>query len=154
MDTLTLRDVLKKLNKKFSNKFHVGVYAANTLPRKCHKPAAVIMNNQASTLPGEHWTAAFLPVRGRGEFFCSYGLRPLVASHENFLLRNAKSYIYNKKELQQISTQECGRFCLLFLAHKMTGRTMKQFLKNFDDSLKINDLHSNVVGNYLVRELQ
>jgi hypothetical protein len=154
MDTLTLRDVLKKLNKRFANRFHVGVYAANKLPQKCKKPAAVIMNNQNSTMPGEHWSAAFLPVRGKAEYFCSYGLRPLVASQEKFLLRNAKAYVYNKKELQQITTQECGRFCLLFLANKMSGLSMRQFLTNFDSSKKINDLHSNLLGNFLLRELK
>jgi hypothetical protein len=155
MDTLSLMDVLKKLNKKFANRFHVGVYAANTLPKKCRKPAAVIMNNQNSSMPGEHWSAAFLPVRGKAEYFCSYGLQPnLVAAHEKFLLRNAKAYIYNKKQLQQLETQECGRFCLLYLANKMDGRTMNQFLTNFDSSFKINDLHTNVLGRFLLRELK
>lgn len=140
MDTLTLLESLRKINKKVNNKFRVGVFAADTLPHRCKKPAAIIQNLDDKTKKGSHWTAIFLPSRGKAEYFCSYGLPPLIADHKKFLMRHsAAGYFHNKKELQNINSIECGPYCLMYLANRMAGVSMNDFLKNYDKDLSNND---------------
>jgi hypothetical protein len=153
MDTLTLKNVLMKMNKKLNNKYHVGVYAADTLPRKIKKPAAIIQNLDSKYEKGSHWTAMFLPARGRSEFFCSYGLPPFVEGHKKFLERNARSFIHNKKVLQQISSTECGKYCLIYLANRMSGVSMATFLKNFDPESAKNDVIAHSLGDFLLENI-
>lgn len=154
MDTLTLLDSLKKINKKFDNKYRIGVFAADTLPRRCRKPAALIQNLDDKTQKGSHWTAIFLPSRGKAEYFCSYGFPPIIAEHKKFLLRHSSAgYFHNKKVLQQIQSKECGLYCLLYLANRMSGVSMTNFLKNFDSKVSKNDMMTRTLGTFLLNNL-
>lgn len=154
MDTLTLLESLQKINKKCNNKFRVGVFAADTLPHRVRKPAALIQNLDDKTQKGSHWTAIFLPSRGKGEYFCSYGIPPLIAAHKRFLLRHSPAgFFHNKKVLQQIDSVECGPYCLLYLANRMSGVSMAKFLKHFDSEVEKNDMMTRSLSSVLLKNL-
>jgi hypothetical protein len=149
MDTQTLQRALKALNK--DKKFTIGVYASDTLPRKSRKPIAIISNNEPKNMPGMHWQAIYVPKRGKGEFFCSYGTKPYVQGHLKFLKNNCKTYISNSKMIQALDSKVCGKYCLLYLNARMRGQTLKQFLSKFSDNLQNNDVMCDEMGDYLLR---
>lgn len=153
MDTVSLMEALAKINKKFNNKYRIGVFAADTLPQRCRKPAAIIQNMDGKTQSGSHWTATFLPARGKAEYFCSYGLPPVVKGHLNFLKRHSAGYIYNKKVLQQLTSTVCGHYCLLYLANRMSGVPMQKFIGYFDNQRTNNDMMTRMLGVYLLKKL-
>jgi len=146
-------EILKKLNDRFSLKFHVGVYASDLLPEKCRKPAAIIMNDMSSNYAGRHWSCAFLPARGRGEYFCSYGLSPTVPNHVKFLKRHSKNYTFNRKILQSMGSTYCGLYCVLFLANRMSKVSMSKFLTCYGSDTELNDRITHEMGNYLLKNM-
>lgn len=154
MDTLSLLAALKKLNLIYDKKFHVGVYSSDRLPNICRKPAAVIHNDQSSLEPGRHWTCSFLPARGRAEFFCSYGLPPLVVTHKRFLNRNSKGFVYNKKCFQALDSEVCGLYCLLYLSARMKNISRMNYCKLFSNDTIKNDKIVAERGKYLLKQLR
>jgi hypothetical protein len=129
---------LQFLNNRRGNVFSIGVYAADTLPKKYSKPAAFIANTDEQGKPGTHWVAIFIPKAGKSEYFDSYGLSPFVKSHLSFL--NKENWTYNKIEMQSLTSNVCGHYCLMFLASRMNGHTLKSFQSLFTKDLFANDL--------------
>jgi hypothetical protein len=117
----------------------VAVCAADTLPIFVKKPAVIIVNDQEKHLPGGHWSALFVPTRGRAEFFCSFGLRPSVNHHKKFILRNSKGFLWNDFPLQHVLSRECGKYCILFLENRMRGVSMRKFISIFNGKPRQND---------------
>jgi hypothetical protein len=138
MDASQLIRALQKLNNNHDDKYHVAVYAADTIPYVIGKPAAIIVNTDEHDKPGTHWVAMYIPKRGCIEFFDSYGIPPLVEGHMKFL--NKKGVIYNKLELQSFTSNVCGQFCLCFLGSRMNGHSMRDFQNLFSKNKKSNDL--------------
>jgi hypothetical protein len=137
MDASQLIRALQKLNNNHDDKYHVGVYAADTIPNIIRKPAAIIANTDEQDKPGTHWVAMYIPKRGCIEFFDSYGLPPLADGHMKFL--NKKGVSFNKMELQSLTSKVCGQFCLCFLGSRMNGHSMRDFQKLFSKNTKSND---------------
>jgi hypothetical protein len=138
MDTVTLTQYLRKINRRYRHKYNVGVYAANKLPVLPRKPFAYIVNDQEAHLSGAHWSAIFAN-SNTVEYFCSFGLAPSVSYHKHFIKRHAKKFCHNKMTLQNITSKECGKWCLLFLESRMRGTTMKSFLRKFGKNTFKND---------------
>jgi hypothetical protein len=139
MDTVTLLQYLRKINKKHKNKYNIGVYAADKLPLFPKLPFAYILNDQEAFLPGAHWSAIYAN-SGTIEYFCSFGLPPRVVYHKHFIKKNGKKYVFNRKTLQNITSKECGKWCLLFLESRMRGISMKKFLHPFGKNTFKNDI--------------
>jgi hypothetical protein len=59
MDSSQLIRALQKLNKNHDEIYHVGVYAADTIPYVIRKPAAIIVNPDEQDKPGTHWVAMY-----------------------------------------------------------------------------------------------
>lgn len=129
---------LQFLNKRKNNAYQVGVYAADMIPKKIKRPAAFIVNTDDFGQPGTHWISFFIPKKGEIEYFDSYGLPPFIPNHKIFLKR--KKWTENNKELQSLTSTVCGHYCLLYLASRMNGFSMHQFVKPFTKDLGNNDL--------------
>ena len=99
----------------------LGVYAADTLPRRLHvsRPCGLIVNTDRRQYPGTHWVAMFFDKRQRGEFFDPYGLPPMVDEHLAYLQRHCVTWCNNTTTLQSPTSALCGHYCLLFLHHKL-----------------------------------
>ncbi|KAF4520979.1 hypothetical protein B566_EDAN002475 [Ephemera danica] len=52
MDAKQLLQALHQLNKNHNCLFHIGVYAADTIPTKYKRPAAIIANTDEQHKPG------------------------------------------------------------------------------------------------------
>lgn len=120
-----------------------GVFAADKLPSELPQtPFGFIVNTDIHTKPGQHWCAFFSDVRGRVDFFDTYGRTPNQNSHyfQRWLKTNASSIQTNHIQIQSDNSTLCGLYCILFLRVRFSGYTYQQFLNVFNDSaLDAND---------------
>jgi hypothetical protein len=137
MDSQQLARGLCVLNRRNECRFSVGVYAADKIPYKILKPAAFIVNTDYSHQPGLHWVAFFIPMKGKTEYFDSYGIEPFVDTHVKFLANH--KWTFNNIEMQSLTSNVCGHYCLMFLASRMNGHSLHKFQSLFTKNLKGND---------------
>lgn len=116
-----------------------GVYPADEIPRVWTRPSGLIVNTDGHTRPGEHWVAMYVDRDGRGLYFDSYGLPPIIPQHIARLRRNCKFFRCNIKQLQSDSSDVCGQFCIVFLHFMSCGFGMSRFNNLFSDNLARND---------------
>ena len=114
-----------------------GVFAADTLPKTpVHtKPRGYIVNTDPRTRPGRHWIALWTEDNGVCQVMDSYGL-PLAmhqTPHLQAWLRKHWSVVEaNTQSLQALNSATCGHYALRFLVDRSRGKTMRQFLEQFD----------------------
>lgn len=129
MDSL---DIAKCLKKSARLKYTYGVFPCDKLPIKIKKPALVVANTHPSFKPGEHWVAFHFDENGKGEYFDSYGSRPINKYFKQFLNRNCIKYVFNKQRLQSDFTSLCGNYCCIYLYNKARGASLSNILNQFD----------------------
>jgi len=138
METDTLEKYLKLLNEKTDGKHNIGIYAADRLPRTVKKkPIALIVHSQKASQYIGHWFAIYVPKRGKPFYFDSFGRKPHIKTHINFLKRISNTFNQNEKCLQAPDSIVCGGYCLLFLAYKMGY--IEQFFNCFTKNKERND---------------
>jgi hypothetical protein len=152
MNSEQLLHSLRYFNKTHCNAFSIGVFAANQLPSIYKKPAAFIANTDDQGKPGTHWVAFYIPQSGRIEFFDSYGLPPLVNGHLSFL--NGRLWSHNRRELQSLTSDVCGHYCLMFLACRMNGHPLKSFQTLFTRDFAANDRQVETCSNKILKHLR
>jgi hypothetical protein len=77
------------------------------------KPGGFIVNTQTRTLPGEHWIAVYVSVYEIKVFDPLGSYYPALLI--NHLEKLNRSINYNKVRFQELGTQTCGQYCLLWL---------------------------------------
>ncbi len=84
----------------------MGVFASDRLRAPQTLPAALIVNNQDSSQPGEHWISVYIDGAGVGCFIDSVGMPPSVYSWDiaNFMDNNCLYWSYNR-ELYKVCIQ-------------------------------------------------
>ena len=95
--------------------------------RHCH--------NQHRSSHREKFTLSsrtFFPKSSCAYYFDSYGILPLVPDIEAFLHRNCTVWDYNKRQLQGLTSNTCGKYCCLFALYMDRGFTAEQFVGQFD----------------------
>lgn len=138
MDGLTLEAVLKQDH--HAGPLYIGTFAADTLPRSVTRvPALLIVNSDPVSKGGQHWLAISINTEGKGEYFDSYGLKPFVPKHRQFLDRVCKSWRFNHTDLQALDSSVCGQYCVMYLLFKAHGYTLKNFLDIFSTDCQKND---------------
>lgn len=133
--------LLKYKNNKVLN----GVFASDKLPSNIKLPFGCIVNLAESNLPGSHWCSIFIDEFGTLEWMDSYGFKPNSHRILHFIKMHSKNVIYNKVQLQHISSNTCGKYALVFLIHKLNGGTLSGFTKLFSKNTYINDI---LINNY------
>lgn len=112
----------------------LGVYNKDLLPSK-RGNGGYIFNLQDSTdengvsLPGTHWTAAFVE-GNRSVYFDSFGFPP-PEQVEQFL---SKHHAWNAAQIQSLRSEVCGYYCLYFIWFMATHRNLS-FYKRFQSFL-------------------
>ena len=139
MNETQLRRILRCENEHCGNRYMVGVYAADRLPRSYNKPAAFIANTDNHDGAGVHWVAFYIPAKGRAEYFDSYGLDTFIEGHLEFQSLSRKTWLVNKKLLQGLQSKVCGQYCLAYLISRMRGYSMKSFQSLFTSDVTKND---------------
>lgn len=150
MDTFTIRKLLK------TYKCFKGVYPSDRLPFTSKLPLNIIANTDPADKPGQHWVSLSIDKRGKGYYFDSFGLPPLVPSIRRFLTLKCKNgWTYNKTQIQDVRTTVCGNYCVLFTIFKCNNLSPKQFFVQFSDKTMENDIKmKNIFRNFsLVKTL-
>jgi hypothetical protein len=129
----------------------IGVFASDRLRVPQTLPAALIVNNQDSSQPGEHWISVYIDGAGVGCFIDSVGMPPSVYSWDiaNFMDNNCLYWSYNPRTIQSMHSNICGQYALFFLWHMCRGSSMHQTLAPFTENRLYND---SVVSAFVLRQ--
>ncbi len=139
MDTAQITHLLQC--DPYTQDVFAGVYPRDHLPCAIkHYPRAYVCNTDPHTEDGEHWVAIYVDEYGRGEFFDSYGLPPLHRTFLKFLNRNCSSWTFNEKQLQGLTSQVCGQYCVFYLLHRCRGLSMETIVHMFGTTFADNDV--------------
>ena len=120
-----------------------GTFAKNTLPLKIYseRPIAFIINTQNIEEPGEHWVALFVNENNVAEYFDSFGFGPICCRIEKLCkLNGIRTLLINKNCLQNIFSNSCGKFCILFIKYRCNNKTFKEFLSKFTENTFTNEI--------------
>ncbi|MDI9312531.1 MAG: hypothetical protein QM535_20135 [Limnohabitans sp.] len=117
-----------------------GVYSRDNLPNKIKKPIGFIVNTDREKDPGEHWVAFILLKNDFGEYFDSFGMRPLHHEFKFFLEKNCQNgWIYNPVILQHPFSTSCGKYCIAFLKCRFNNIPFYKFINFFGPDQKVNE---------------
>lgn len=127
----------------------VGVFPADQIPRVWIKPTAYVFNTDNHQKPGAHWVSVYADKSGNALFFDSYGFAPTVPEHINRLRKNCKRLRWNTAQLQSLTSDVCGQFCIMFLYYMSTGLGFDKFMQHFSTDFQKND---EVARNFVSRK--
>lgn len=120
--------------------FFRGTFACNVIPKLEDRPVSFIVNTDPAGSPGSHWVAIVLNTDGTGEYFDSFGFPPLEADIRNYLYSSCpKGFWYSSKTIQSVDAMSCGAWCVAFIRHRHSGRTLNDFLSGFTTDLTTNE---------------
>ena len=136
MNTAQIERILRR--DPYCKKIFKGVYARDQIKRVSY-PSAYIINSDPSTRPGRHWIAVFFDRRGNGQYFDSYGLPPKVLGFTEFMNRNSKKWIWNRKTLQGLYSAVCGQYCIYFVLLRCRGVSLRSVTSHFSSNFSEND---------------
>jgi len=126
MDTLQILCTLRNA------KSFLDVYASDLLPRSVTKTCTVIVSADPHTKGGSHRLAVhFRPKSSYTYYFDSYGIVPFVPDIVDFVQRNSTTRDRNKRQLQSLTCDVCGKYCCLFVMYMDRGYTPRQFVALF-----------------------
>ena len=101
----------------------------------------VVCNCCPSTERGHHWVAVFFN-HGSAEFFDSFALSPLAYDERltRFLhyTSGAHEILFNDVRLQQIDSDACGHYCILFGVARSGGDTFQNIVKELSSLTRDN----------------
>ena len=118
------------------------------MPEKLKYPSGLILNNQKSNEPGEHWIAIYFDKPKKCEFFDSFGNISNYYNLQNYLKKVSKGHkTFNKKKLKS-DYSFCGYYCILFLLFKARCFSLKKFLSYFMDSHSNDILLKNLIKKF------
>ena len=138
MDTTQLIDIL--LRDKYAKKYFCGVLPLDHLPsKKLTHDCSFIVNSDKSHEKGMHWFAIYAPLNGYVEYFDPFGLRPIHEEIYDFIKKNSNNYIYNNQQIQHLSSNKCGLFCLFFILTRSRGIPIEKSIIFFNKISKLND---------------
>ena len=112
-----------------------GVFAADELPGlpEQWKKRAYIVNTDPIDKPGSHWLAIFTK-KHTCEVMDSYGL-PLKwykpSDVVEWVFENFEIVRSNAMTLQEMNSQSCGQYALMYLKAKARGQSMQDFISVF-----------------------
>lgn len=139
MNNVELRKFLN--DNKFTKKYFIGVFPENLLPQKIKRtPCLLIANTDPASKPGEHWVAIYITKNGHAEYFDSFGFAPMKKNILLFLRNNSKTYKFNPVKIQSLFSNQCGKFCAVYLYYKSKGKSLKYVLSFFNKNYNENEI--------------
>jgi len=127
MDTTQILCTLKEV------KSFLGVYPSDMLPRSVTRLGTDIINADPHTEKCSHWLAVHLrPKFSSVYYFDSYGIVPLVPAIQAFITRNCITWDHNRHQLQNLTINNFGKYCCLFVLYMERGFTTRNFVGLFD----------------------
>ena len=123
-----------------------GVFSADMLPTE---PRLLVSNTDPSTKGGEHWITIYVDAYGRGEYFDSFG-RPPNEHFASYMNEHcSRSWIFNKRQLQNIISSFCGHYCCLYCMYRSRSLDLNRIVNHFTNDTSFNDsiVHAFVCNN-------
>jgi len=101
------------------------VFPPDLLPQSITQTTTnVIVNDEPKTQGVTQCLAVhFRPIYSSADYFDSYGILPLVHSIHSFIKRKCITWEYNRRRLQGLTTNVCGKYCCLFALYMDSGYT-------------------------------
>jgi hypothetical protein len=99
-----------------------------------------VVNLDPHDRPGTHWVVIYIDAnRCRGEYFDSFGREP-PESLRNYMNRNCRNWIHNRKQLQSIASKCCGHYCVMYCFYRgQKGVDLNKFVSHFTRDTGFND---------------
>ena len=121
-----------------NSKIFTGTYACDELPslNSLQSPCSMILNDQPSTMPGNHWLLLYFEKNGHVIYFDSYG-RPMLKVFQEYI--GNQKCTKNNTQFQSIGSNYCGQYCILVALYLESGMSMKAIESCFNDSPQEND---------------
>jgi hypothetical protein len=94
----------------------------------------LVVNLDASYLPGSHWVALCIPANKKNiaEYFDSYGKKPKKIIRDYL----GGNYINQKRELQGLTSTICGQWCIYYIWERCRGYTLSEITNSFKGKTK------------------
>ena len=134
-----------------TSKNFLGCFPLDKLPCFPQRfPTSIIVNTDFSKGTGQHWLALVLD-KDKCFYFDSFGL-PIVEEHLlKYLEPHYTVITYSDICIQDIGSDKCGKFCILFVKQVKNKTTYDNFLSNFNHkNLWENDV---IVEQWLSRKM-
>lgn len=126
-----------------------GVFPCDKLPKKIDLPAALVINLSPSNNGGSHWVGLYISKKGGAYYFDSYGYPPTNPYIVYFIRMHSKKLVFNRKQLQHLSSRKCGKFVCVFVLTQMYDYDFGQITKRLSSNLRVNELVLENVFTYL-----
>jgi hypothetical protein len=148
MDTCEIDQLM--YSDRCARRFYGGTCAIDNIPKRISRPVCYIINTSPSWHPGTHWIAIF-KLRSTEEYFCSYGSTP----QPELSLLLGQNYTSNNEIVQDLESDLCGQYCILYLLCRCRGYTLSKFLDCFSSNTTQNDqVVADVYENYISKQDQ
>lgn len=109
---------------KYAPRFN-GVFSSDDVAGRRLDPGhAIIINFQPSSMRGSHWVCAIRPKGFPPIYIDPFGFPP-PKSIDSFL---GKNYLYNTRQYQELTSEQCGKFCYYFLKKFLEGEDIRKVL--------------------------
>ena len=101
----------------------------------------MIINTDNADQPGSHWIALFIDSNKHAEYMNSFGANPICCRIKTLLKYN-NIYVMsiNKFHIQDIFSDNCGKYCILFIKMRWNNMSFDQFLKLFSLNRVYNEI--------------
>ena len=119
-----------------------GVFSSDHLPKVVDRfPCGFIANTGPADKPGLHWVCFYFQSKLKGEFFDSYGRPPDYYQEifKEYLINHGDNWTFNSKQLQSVSSDVCGQYCVFYLSHRARGHSMNTIVNMLDSNRNVND---------------
>lgn len=136
-------DILSYVRPNQRKDIFKGVFACDALPNKISCPAVFIVNLSKKTEDGSHWVSIYIDKNSECYYFDSFGFPPNNKFIIMFLQKHAKRIYYNKRQIQHITSINCGKYCCLFCICVLKQGNIDHFIQKFSQNLYVNEI---VVG--------
>ena len=111
----------------------VGVFPCNKLPREITSyPSSVVANTDPEGKPGTHWIAFYFDELGHLDYFDSYGKPPDTYPYlTQFAANNGVSVSFNDRQLQALTSDVCGYYCISFVGMRSRGHSLPYIMEYY-----------------------
>lgn len=137
---LTTLDINRLIEPFKRMKIFKGIFACDTLPNSITLPAAFVINLSPKHSRGSHWVGLFIDSKRVAHYFDSFGFSPYEPNIIFYIKKHAKVVKFNKKQIQHLGSNKCGKFVILFVLCKMYNNDFDEILRRFSINLGVNEI--------------
>lgn len=124
------REINKVLSRNLiTAPFYVGCFAADCIPAAnagLHFPHCMVVNLDPSAAQGSHWIALYRPSANTVEYYDSFGIWPPPSAAIRQWLAQIDHVHFNRRQLQSINANNCGKHVIFYLYHRCLGHCMEK----------------------------